>query len=81
MVYEWGIAELIHVTTNIEALVQFRTGPMTDGVKRCWCMHITSGCVRLCALFRQASAWCETALAPNIDEGFEGKSSRFEYML
>ena len=46
------------------ALVQFRTEPMTDGIKRCWCgainmvwswcMHSTSRwCVRLgpCALF------------------------------
>ena len=26
------------------ALVEFRTGPMTDGIKR-WCMHSTMVCV------------------------------------
>ena len=25
--------------TSELALVQFRTGPMTDGIKCCWCMH------------------------------------------
>ena len=46
------------------ALVHFRTGPMTDRIKCCWCMHSTMVHVRLCALFRRASARCETALAP-----------------
>ena len=49
---------------SIWALVQFRTGPMTEGIKRYWCMHSTMVCVWLCALFRQASARCKTALAP-----------------
>ena len=30
------------------ALVQFRTGPMTDGIKRCWCMHSTMVCTTMC---------------------------------
>ena len=29
------------------ALVQFRTGPMTDGIKRCWCMHSTKSTVMM----------------------------------
>ena len=30
-------------------LVQFRTGPMTDGIKRCWwCMHRTMVCTTVC---------------------------------
>ena len=29
-------------------LVQFRTGPMTDGIKRCWCMHSTMVCATVC---------------------------------
>ena len=29
----------------IKVTVQFRTEPMTDGIKRCWCMHRTMVCV------------------------------------
>ena len=35
-------------TGNFLALVQFRTGPMTDGIKRCWCMHSTMVCATVC---------------------------------
>ena len=46
------IHDILHVMTNVwfmyfSALVQFRTGLMTDGIKHCWCMHST-GSVWLC---------------------------------
>ena len=51
------------VTLQKSALVQFRTGPMTDGIKHTVACT-ARWCVRLFALFRQALARCETALAP-----------------
>ena len=49
-----------HLFIHFQALVQFRTGPMADGIK----------CVRLCALFCKASARCETALAARLQASF-----------
>ena len=62
------------IVFNIHTL-QFRTGPMTDGIKAvaCWCMHMQHDVAGVCdatnidatvCFMHQASARCETALAP-----------------
>ena len=67
----WSSDWLMNFNINKWALVQFRTGPKPDGIKHtvqshtplcCACMHQHSSAS---ALFRQSSARCETALAPN----------------
>ena len=57
---------------KLRALVQFRTGPkadVTDGIKHT-AEHAIARAVHAPAgsstLFRQSSAWCETALAPGL---------------
>ena len=42
--------------------MQFRTGPVTDGIKHCWCMHSTMLCATVCFI---TSGFGETALAPS----------------
>ena len=65
----FGTSKLLR-QLQLLALVQFRTGPKPDGIKHTGAQSHTPSCCACTssALFRQSSpsAWCETALAPQL---------------